>query len=192
MSFPRCAVIAGEWNLFAVADQIGRVIRVRVNLIVIAEEHIETMLLWHAGRVATAAAPLAEPASRIAQRLQDRGDRHLFRPQRRAAAVRSHRGVTAVLAGHQTTPRRRTHRRTGKQVAEDDSASRHLVEVRCLNVLATHETRFIIAEFIGHDVNDVGPRVCGDRRGTQQRNRCNQAVKNSWDRFHRCFILSIP
>ena len=74
------AVIARERHLLAVADQIRRKVAVRVNLVVVAEEHVETVLFGHAGRVTPTAAPLAEPARGVAERLEHGGDSDLLGP----------------------------------------------------------------------------------------------------------------
>ena len=65
------AVVPGEGHLLAVANQIRRVIRVRVHLIIVADEDIETVFLRHAGRAAAAVAPLAEAPRGVAEGLQD-------------------------------------------------------------------------------------------------------------------------
>ena len=61
------APIAGQRDLGAVPDEVGRVVGVGVDLVVIAEEHVEALALGHAGGAAAAHAPFAEAAGRIAE-----------------------------------------------------------------------------------------------------------------------------
>jgi hypothetical protein len=60
------ALVARKWNFLTVANQILRIKGVSVNLVVVAEEFIEAMLLGNALCAATADAPLAESAGHVA------------------------------------------------------------------------------------------------------------------------------
>ena len=163
------AVVAGQRQLLAVADEIGRIVAVRVDLIVVAEEHIEAVLFRYAGRVASAAAPLAETAGGVAERLEHRGDGHLLRPQGRAAAVDSHRGMPAVFPREEAAPRRCANARPGEQVVEPDPLGGQAVNVGRLDIPSPHEPWLVVAQLIGHDVDDV--RLGGGRRGSGRRQR---------------------
>ena len=94
------ADVALQFHLLAVANEVRRIKRVCVYLIVVAVKNIEAVLLRHTGRIAPTTTPLAEAAGRVADFLEDRGDGRLARAQRSAAVVRANRGVPGVLAGH--------------------------------------------------------------------------------------------
>ena len=145
-------------HLLAVADDVLRVVRVRVDLVVVAEEVVEPVLFGHARRAASAAAPLPIAPGRVAGALEHRGHRLFALTQRRTAPVSPHRGVSAVLARHQAAARRRTHRRARQRLGEADSLSRHAVDVGGLDVGVPHARELIVAQLIGHDVDHIrGP-----------------------------------
>ncbi len=64
------AMVAFEWNFLAIADDVGWVIAVRMNLIVVAKERIEAMFFRDSGRTASAASPFAKPASGVSHLFQ--------------------------------------------------------------------------------------------------------------------------
>lgn len=61
-----------------------------------------------------------------------------------------------MLAGHQTAPGRSTHRRPGEEIRKPHPLGRHAIEVRRLDVRSAIEARFVVPEFVGHDVNTFG------------------------------------
>ena len=72
-----------------------------MDLVVIAEEDIESVIFRNTGRSAAAAAPLAETAGGVACLLKHRGDGRLSGSQRGSATIGAYRGVPAMFAGHQ-------------------------------------------------------------------------------------------
>jgi len=102
------ALVARERDFFAVADDVRGIVRVGVDLVVVAQEDVEAVLLGDAGRPPAAAAPLAEAARGVARALQDGGDGLLLGPERRAAVV-----LADVFAGHQAAPRGGAHAGAG-------------------------------------------------------------------------------
>ena len=88
-----------------VLDDVGRVIapleEVGVDLVQIAVELVEALLVGHARGAGVAQPPFAEDAGGVPRFLQDFGDRNVLRQKRCPAAVDSHGGVAAVVPGHQ-------------------------------------------------------------------------------------------
>ena len=190
------AVVARQRHFLAVTDQIRRVVAVCVHLIVVTEEDIEAVILRHAGRTAPAAAPLAKTTGGIAGLLQQGGDGHFAGAQRRAATVGPNRGVAAVLAGHQHTTSWRTQRGTGQALCEAHPFGGQLIDVGSVEVRMAHVREFVVAQFVRHDVDDVGLGVgvrvsVGRRTATQQ-----QGAKGRYDPgsgpVHRYIPFSLP
>ena len=154
------AFVSRQRYFFAIFDNVGRIITVGVDLVVITEEDIETVLLGHAGAAAPAAAPFTKASGGIAASFKHIGDGLFLRAQGRAAAIHAYGSVTAVLAGHQHATRGRAHRRTGERLREPHTLFRQTVNTRGAYGFAAHERGFKIAEFIAHNVNDVGLRGC--------------------------------
>ncbi len=154
-------MVAGQRDLFAVAKNVGRIIRVSMHLVVVAIKQVKTMPFRHAGRPASPTAPLAEPAGGIASRFQDRGDGCFVRTQRSASTVGPYRSMPAVFAGHQATTRRGTHRGTGHRLREPHTFTSHSIQVRCLDIRIPHARKFVIPQLISHDVDDVWRRGIG-------------------------------
>ena len=72
-----------------------------MGLIVVAEEDIEAVLFWNAGRAAGAVAPFAKAAGDVAGPLEDGAERLFAFTERIETAVGANRHVTGVLAGEQ-------------------------------------------------------------------------------------------
>ena len=177
------AAVARQRHFLAVADQIRRKERVRMDLIVVAKKHVKTVLLRHARRVSAATTPLAKAARSVAALLQHRSDRLFLGPQWRTAAVQPHRRVPAVFAGHEAAPRRGTDRGAGDHVSKDDALLGQPIDVRRANVSVAHERRLKIAQLVVHDIDHVWPLVggLGNRAETEQRRKA-EAV-------HRQFLV---
>ena len=154
-------VVARQRHLFTVSNQVRRVVTVGVDLIVVSEEEIESVLFRNSGGIATTAAPLAEAAGGIARPLQHRCDGFLIRPQWRAAAVAANRCVAAVLPRHQRAAGRGTEGGSRHGVGETHPLCSHLIDVGGEDVRVTHQRQFVVAQLVRHDVDDVGLRGGG-------------------------------
>ena len=156
VGFPFAAtVISFEGKLLAVAHQIGGVVAVGVNLVVIAQEDIEAVPFRYAGGTSSAAPPLAESAGGISGLFQDRSDRFLALAHGSTAAIGPHRGVARMFSGEQTAPRGRAERRAGQGLGKADSFGRHAVDIRRDNVGMPHARQLVIPQLVAHDKNDV-------------------------------------
>ena len=80
----------------------------------------------------------------------------LRRRERRTATIGANGSVPTMFAGQKRTSRRRTNRRAGEQIVEANALFCHAIQIWGLDLLAPHEPRFVVTEFIRHDVNDVG------------------------------------
>ena len=86
--------------LALVAPEVGRIVRMGVDLIVVAEKLVESLARGHARRMRVAEAPLAETARGVAGPLEHFRDRDVFVQQRNAPRVAAHGRVSHVVAGH--------------------------------------------------------------------------------------------
>ena len=127
----------------------------RVNLVVIAKEHVKSMFLWYARRATATASPLAKAACGIARLFENRGHGQFFGAQRSAATIRTDRSVATVFPGHQATASRRTDRRTGQGLGETHSLPRHAVDGRGLNVGMPQTGQLVVTQFVRHDVDNI-------------------------------------
>jgi len=97
------ALVAGQGDLLAVLDQIGRVERVRVDLIVVAEKRVEAVFFRDTCGSSAAGAPLAEAACGVPALLEHRGDGRLFGSQWCASVIDANRRMAHVFSGHKST-----------------------------------------------------------------------------------------
>ena len=126
-----------------------------MDLVVVAEEDIEAVLFRNTGGSPAPATPLPESTSGVAERLQDRGHRRFPIPEGRAASVGTDRGMAAVFSGHQATACRGADRGPREALGEPDPLGGEAVEIRGPDVRVPHVSQFIVAELVGHDINDV-------------------------------------
>ena len=163
------AGVAFQWDLLAVAYEVGGVEGVGVHLVVIAEENIEAVLLGHPGGVASAAAPFAEAAGGIALLLEDGGYGGFVRPQGGAAVVGPDGGVAGVLARHQIAAQRGAHGGAREGLGEAYAFLGELVDIGRLDVGVPHVGELVVGELVGHDVYDVGLFLGGETgRGARE------------------------
>ena len=164
--------VVGKRHLFAVPHDVGRIVTVRVHLVVVAKKQIKAMLLRHARRAASPAAPFAKAARGIARRFQKRADRGFVCSQRRAPPVGPHRRVAAVLAGKKAAPRRRTDGRPSQGRREPHAFGCHLIEPWRLQMRIAHAGELKVAQLVGHDVDDIRP---AGLLGVGRRQMCQRA-----------------
>ena len=127
----------------------------RMNLVIVAIEQIEALVLWHAARSDIADAPLPESARAITDLLEYLRDRHIFIEQRNSAGVESHGSSPHVLACHQHRSTRRTNRASSVRFREMKRLFGQPIEMRSLNHFRSHEPSISRAHVIDHDVNEV-------------------------------------
>ena len=124
------------------AHQKVRVIIVRVVLVRVAEEVVESLSRrqTHCRFALVAEPPLADERRRIARRLQRPRHRHVPRPERLRqridrARVAAHTRVPRVQPRHQHAAARSAHRGPRVKLREPHPLRRHAVQVRRLNQL---------------------------------------------------------
>ena len=156
------ADVALQWDLLAVAYEVGGVEGVGVHLVVVAEENVEAVLLGHPGGVASAAAPFAEAAGGVTDFLEDGGYGGFARPQGGAAVVGPDGGVAGVLARHQVAAERGAHGGAREGLGEAYAFLGELIDVGRLDVRVPHVGELVVGELVGHDVHDVGLFLGGD------------------------------
>ena len=87
-------------NLFAIANQVGRIKRMGMDLIVVAVKNVEAVIFGYTRRVSTSTSPFTEPACRIPLLFEERSDGQLSGSQRRASIIRSDRRVSRMFTRH--------------------------------------------------------------------------------------------
>ncbi len=93
-------LVALERNFLAVAHDIGRIVGVRMDLVVVSKEDVKSVFLRNPGGTPAATTPLPKTAGGVAPAFQNGSNGGFLRPQRRAATVYPDRGVAAVFSGH--------------------------------------------------------------------------------------------
>ena len=156
------AEVALQWDLLAVAYEVGGVEGVGVYLVVVAEENVEAVFLGHPGGVASAAAPFAEAAGGVADLLEDGGDGGFTRSQRGAAVVGPDGGVAGMLARHQVAAERGAHGGAGEGLSEAYAFLCELIDVGRLDVRVPHVGELVVGELVGHQVHHVGLLLGGE------------------------------
>ena len=177
----RRALGVAEHDAPAVVVEVGRVVAVRLALAVVAEEVVEALLQRVALRPGRPEPPLAHRAGRVAERLQDLGNRQLRArqrplPFRLKLAVVADRGVSGMPSRQQHPARGRADGVARVVLREAHAARGERVERRRLDLLLPVAAELAPAEVVGQDEDDVGRR----RGALRQRRRGSHEREGSW------------
>ena len=132
-----------------------------VDLVVVAEEFVEAMLLGNPAGAATADAPLAEAAGGVTLWFEHAGERGFIGADRSRATVGSHRGVSRVQTGEQDTAGRAADRGSGVGVGEAHAFTGEAVDIWSYEIGIAHVPGLEVAPFIEHEVDDIGLLFAG-------------------------------
>ncbi len=146
-----------QWHALFVAEQIRRIVIVRVMLIEVTIEIIEPLPGGHAHRAFAPQAPFAAQTRGIAGRFQHRGHGRVVRLQF-IFIVPPHAAVAGVQPGHQRAARWRTHRAAGVELSEPHAAGGQAIDVRRFDLLLAIAAQIAVAEIIGQEEHDVRMR----------------------------------
>src|SRR5579883_327977 len=190
------AVVVFQFNALVVAVDVSRVVTVRVSLAVVAEEQIEAVLERAAGTVPHPQAPLSHRPRCVAFRFEQLRERHVLGadgvlPLWLHLTIVANRCVAGMFAGHEGTPRWRTHRTARIEMSEFRSAGGEFIDVWCLDLLLAVTAEFEAAEIVGHDEDDVRLVLFGTRgeREADQHGQTRNAAQH--DNTSRSRVVSV-
>ena len=158
-----------------VVVEVRRVVVVRVALAVVAEEVVEALPQRVALGAGRAEPPLPHGGGRVALGLQELGDRDRRRRQRHLPlglqlAVVPDGRVPRVLPGQEDAARGRADGVPRVVLREAHALGGEAVERGRADLLLSVAAELGVAEVVGEDEDDVGPRGCGGGRlGPPQR-----------------------
>ena len=141
----------------------SRVVIVCVGLVEVAEEIIKALVVRRGRAVLVAEAPFTDERGVIAGLFEQAGDGAVlgFQPD---LGIAADGGVAGVLAGHEHAARRRADGGAGVELREAQALRRQPVDVRCGDLLLPVAPEVAVAEIVGEDEDDVGPRIRGGQR----------------------------
>ncbi len=145
-----------ERNPLFAAVQKRRIVVVRVMLIEVSEELVESLLRRHAGRTFVANAPLAEQSRRVSGILQHLGDRQVFRAEIEFG-IASDQAMAGMQPGHQCAATRSAHRRSRIKLRELHPLGGEPIDVRRPKVGLAVAGQIAISKIIREDEHDVRP-----------------------------------
>ena len=147
------------------AQQPFRIEIVRVHLVAISEELVESLRVRPAFRLAVPAQPpLTEQPGHIAGIVHALGERHVGCAQKIIVVVVETAGAV-VQSRHERTARRPTHGGAGAELREAQPFAREPVDMRRRDLLLSPRTDFPDAQIVGEQDHDVRRHGCGRGAG---------------------------
>lgn len=151
------AVVSGKRDLFAISNEVAGVKSVGVDLVVVAEEFIEAVLLRDARGVAAADAPFPESSGGVALGLEHAGEGGFVGADGGEAIVAAHGSVAGVESGEEDAAGGTADGGSGVGVGEAHAFAGELVDVGREEFFAAHVAGLEVAPFVEHEVDDVWP-----------------------------------
>ena len=173
------SAVFGNGLLAIVSPKVVCIVIRRVVLVEVTIPLVEAAAVRRSGGARLAQAPLADGSGHVTGVVQGLGDRTILIRQRQPPAalaelldLPAHLGRVAtdppmpgVKARHQYPTGRRTDGGAGVDIGETRPLRREPVEVRRPDLSLSETAQIRIAEIVGHDEEDVGPRRWRGHRG---------------------------
>ena len=180
--------VAGQGMLAVVVPEVGRIVGMGVDLVVVAEELVETLAVSDARAAGVAQPPLAETAGGVARPFEYLGHGGIGVAQRDTPGVAPHRCVPHMLPGHQHRTAGGTDVAARVDLHKPHPLGRQAVDTRCADLRLPVTAQVTVAQVIGHDEDDVRPRLA--RRSGRDGGGHGQAQNTAQTRL--CDPLQTP
>ena len=126
-----------------------------VDLVVVTEENVKSVLFRDSGGVSSTTSPLSESSRGITFFLKKGGDGLFFGPERSSSVIGTNRRMSGMLAGHQVASERTANRGTGQGLGKTNSFPGEPVDYGRLDQRVPHMSELEISQLVGHQINHV-------------------------------------